>query len=308
MKSTQILALVSALGSLASAATAAAQARFDTLYSFTNGFPVGFVAANGVLFGGFQGLGETGVYCGTVFELKPPAAGGGAWTQAVLYSFAGADTDGCVLALPPVWANGALYGTTVEQGAYDMGVVYELQPPGSAGGEWTESVLYKFSPPGTKVGYAVGNLIPGQDGSFYMLTSSGVYGAGALTRLQPPEMPAGVWNPSLLYSFPKLAPAWGLTEGDGVFYATTLYGPDNSGLILQLTPPAAPGERWTETQLYALAFGQGATPNSLTLADDGTLYGTTYGTNEFGNGPGTAFSLTPPASRWRLDLHPAGEL
>ena len=275
-----------------------AESAFSTIYNFARGFPVGFFAEGGIFYGGFQGPNPAGWGCGDVFELQPPAAAGGARTQTVLHSFTETGSDGCDLGLPPVLgADGALYGTTVAWGAYGFGVVYRLQPPGSPGGEWTETILYNFCPPGGDVGYAVSNLIPGRDGSFYLLTSVGRYAYGALTKLQPPEASGAAWTATVLYSFPETYLAGNLSQGDGVFYATTLYyGSDGPGLILQLTPPAAPGGIWTGTTLYKLAIGQGCTPKDLTLASDGTLYGTTYGTNEFGNGAGTVFSLTPPAS------------
>jgi hypothetical protein len=45
---------------------------------------------------------------------------------------------------------GNLYGTTSEGGAYlsgtmyGAGTVFELTPPTTSGGSWTESVLYSF--------------------------------------------------------------------------------------------------------------------------------------------------------------------
>jgi len=45
---------------------------------------------------------------------------------------------------------GNLYGTTLEGGAYlagtifGAGTVFELTPPTSSGGSWTESILHSF--------------------------------------------------------------------------------------------------------------------------------------------------------------------
>ena len=54
------------------------------------------------LYGTFDGLGQTGAYCGTVFKLQPPSAAGGSWTETTLYSFA-AISDACIPVYAPVF-------------------------------------------------------------------------------------------------------------------------------------------------------------------------------------------------------------
>ncbi len=77
---------------------------------------------------------------GTVYELTP--AKSGAWTETVLYSFAGG-TDG---AGPQSDLNfdqaGNLFGTTNNGGSPGNGIVFELTPGNN--GIWTESVLHRF--------------------------------------------------------------------------------------------------------------------------------------------------------------------
>lgn len=91
---------------------AAGQTQFSTLYTFTNGDPVGLRYADGVFYGATTGASPTG-NCGTVFQLQPPATPGGAWTETALYSFNGGNSDGCTpLGTPVKAANGALYGIT----------------------------------------------------------------------------------------------------------------------------------------------------------------------------------------------------
>ncbi|MGA3213501.1 MAG: choice-of-anchor tandem repeat GloVer-containing protein [Terriglobales bacterium] len=69
---------------------------------------------------------------GTVFEISPPAAGSGAWTEMVRYSFcstsACADGRGPIGGLVPD-AKGNFFGVTPGGGAYDHGVVFKLSPP-----------------------------------------------------------------------------------------------------------------------------------------------------------------------------------
>jgi hypothetical protein len=88
--------------------------------------------------------------CGIVFELVNSS---GTYTEKILYSFTGANGDGS-----QPWAGliadklGNLYGTTMGGGqsgcsfnlSSGCGVVFELMPPTSPGGTWTEKVLYSF--------------------------------------------------------------------------------------------------------------------------------------------------------------------
>jgi len=114
---------------------------YGTTFAGGSGTPCSFPVING---------------CGTVFQLTPPSTPGGAWTEAVLYSFAGENGDG---AFPSggivVGKGGVLYGTTEYGGSsgscvfYDSvpgcGTVFQLTPPLTAGGAWTETVLHNFS-------------------------------------------------------------------------------------------------------------------------------------------------------------------
>ena len=289
-------ALVAAF-SMVLAGPVAAQQRFETLYNFTGGSPVGLVAVGGVLYGASEGASPLGNNCGTVFELKPPPAPAGAWTEEILYAFAGSP-DACEPLFAPVpTPNGAFYSASFVGGAYDIGAIYMLRPPLAAGDGWTESVPYSFGAPATDPGGAVSNVIAGPAGSFYILTSDGAYDYGALFQLRPPQSPGATWSGTVLYSFPPGAPPDSLIMGPrGVLYGTTLYSIPGTGLIFQLTPPAAPGGTWTETEIYSLGPGDGSSPNSLTLGPGGVLYGTAYGANEYTNGRGVVFQLTPPAS------------
>jgi len=90
---------------------------------------------------------------GTVFELAPPVAAGGQWTETVLHEF-GASGDGKYpLAGLVSGASGELYGTTFLGGTGTnakcfsgaCGTVFTLAPPAAAGGTtWTESVIWTF--------------------------------------------------------------------------------------------------------------------------------------------------------------------
>ena len=139
---------------------------------YANGVVLG---PNGVLYGTAAGstLGPcTG--CGSVFQLAPPTTPGGSWTETVLHLFTGGNytEDGTVPDSTPVLGpNGVLYGTTYGGGLYDLGTVYELLPPSSPGGAWTEVTLYSFTD-GPDGGEPMGVAL-GPDGNLYGTTQIG---------------------------------------------------------------------------------------------------------------------------------------
>ena len=57
-------------------------------------------------------------------------------------------------------ANGNLYGTTERGGEPDLGVAYELVPPASLGGAWTQLVLHSFTASGKGSGLRVERTRP----------------------------------------------------------------------------------------------------------------------------------------------------
>jgi len=293
MKIFQFLAISAVLGTSLLVPSAFGQTGFTTLYTFTNGYPLGLMLANGVLYGAFDGLAQNGSNCGTVFELKPPATRSGAWTETLLHTFAPTNTDGCSPVFSPVvGAGGAILGLTYTRGAYDFGGLYELLPPVAPGGAWTESLPYSF---GIDSGSVVSNLIGG-GGSFYLLTSGGSYGFGALFQLQPPNCPWRSLDGNRPLQLSGLRPAQ--LPGHRSRRSALRRDLSQRGGTRPDIPayaPAAPGGAWTETVLYNLLSGQGSNPDTLTVAGDGTLYGTTYGTDFGEGGAGTVYELAPPA-------------
>lgn len=269
--------------------SAVAQTRFSTMYNFTGTYPVGLTASKGVLYGATALDALTGYSCGAIFALLPPAAGGSAWSEAVLYSFANSN-DACFpITAPMLGPGGGLYGVTTYGGASGDGALYEVQPPAAPGGPWTESVLYSFAL-GNGFAYPAGSLIAGPNGSFYALTGGGANANGALAQLSPPAAPGAAWTATLLYSFPDGTLPYSLTLGrNGVFYGT------EQAAVFQLTPPAASGGTWTYTVLYSLPAYTGFNPTSLIVASNGTIYGSS-GASYPTNGEGLVFRLTPPAA------------
>jgi uncharacterized repeat protein (TIGR03803 family) len=109
--------------------------------------------SNGALYGTTSAGGGTGNN-GIVFQLVPPTKQGGAWTENVIYTFAGG-TDGRTPTGGLVFdQSGNLYGTTDYGGstACSLGcaTVFKLAPP-SGGGAWTETILYNWPSHGEDV-------------------------------------------------------------------------------------------------------------------------------------------------------------
>jgi hypothetical protein len=111
---------------------------------------------------------------GTVFELLPPSAPGGAWTESTIHVFnywnGASPYTGLFVA-----EDGSLYGVAHNGGRapadiesrMGKGNIYRLIPPAMPGGAWSEYVLYNFE--GSNGGDPYG-LTPGPNGVFYGTT------------------------------------------------------------------------------------------------------------------------------------------
>jgi len=106
---------------------------------------------DGLLYGATEYGGIAGA--GTVFSITPPSARGGAWTETVLYNFAGGSDGQAPSAGVVIGQDGVLYGTTSQGGirksscvfGSGCGTLFSLTPPASAGGAWTKATLYRFT-------------------------------------------------------------------------------------------------------------------------------------------------------------------
>jgi uncharacterized repeat protein (TIGR03803 family) len=212
--------------------------------------------------------------CGTVYELAPPASTGGAWTETTLYSFnngAGVEPITSVV----LGAGGKLYGWA-PNGNYGNGAVYDLTPPASAGGAWTETLLYSFQGPPNDGGTPVGNLAIGENGSLYGATAfGGTYDQGTVFELAPPASAGSYWVPTVLYSFrgdgDGTNPGAGVAIGEnGAIYGTTEGGGAlGFGTVFALNLAAGV---WEEKVLVSM----GSTldrPVGIALAHNGALDG-----------------------------------
>jgi uncharacterized repeat protein (TIGR03803 family) len=273
------------------------------LYSFSGNGTDGRAPYAGLIFDAAGNLYGTTQYggtygLGTVFELTP--AGGGSWTEKVLYSFSGNGTDGATPEAGLIFdAAGNLYGTTYQGGTYGYGTVFELTPAG--GGGWTEQVLHSFNNNGADGSLPAAGLIFDAAGNLYGTTSYGgtYFYYGTVFELTPAA--GGGWTEQVLHSFNNngtdgITPlsAGLIFDAAGNLYGTTFAGGTYGyGTVFELTP--AGGGSWTEKVLHNFGNGtDGAGPLAGLIFDAaGNLYGTTGGGSSYGDG--TVFELTPTA-------------
>jgi len=113
------------------------------------------IGPNGALYGVTQNGGVDGL--GTVFELKPPASPGAAWSETIIHSFSGgsdgAEPEAGLTAVEGPDGRFALYGTTYFGGTgpcaatgapAGCGTVFVLTAS-SADATWSETVLHSFT-------------------------------------------------------------------------------------------------------------------------------------------------------------------
>jgi hypothetical protein len=200
---------------------------------------------------------------GTVFELSPPSAPGGVWTQTDLHNFTGKPLGRGFAPYGGVIRDSAgnLYGTTVFGGNLGStcalghgypagcGTVFQLKPPSVQGGTWTEVVLYRFaggtdglSPEAGLVADSVGDLFGTTGGPDF-------FPNGTVFELRPPSVPGGAWTETILHAFgvgndgynPSTGP---LTfDASGALVGTTSAGggtcnnpPPTCGVVYEITP------------------------------------------------------------------------
>lgn len=281
--------------------------QLTTIYSFAGApgdgvEPSGGVVmgANGVLYGtttwGGAPASGTGVSGdGTVFQLTPPAATGGTWTETLLYSFSGSDGAAPRAALL-IGGNGDLYGTASEGGTY--GTAFELAPPAAARGVWTYTLLHNFQG-GADGDYPASGLVFGLDGALYGTTSAGGAGCkiphnagcGTAFSLTAPTSAGGSWSEAVLYAFENYSRPSGLAVGPhGTLFLTGATENDSDGRALRLVRPKQAGAAWSETVLYS---NLGAT-SGVILGPTGVLYGSlTLGSPYYG----AIYEVVPPAEK-----------
>ena len=279
---------------------------------------------SGELFGTTAGGGA--YLSGTIFELSPPTVSGKPWKETLLHSFGQYPTDGVFpvddgLTLD---AKGNLYGATVAGGAYSIGGVYllcpqgcgaayEMSPPATSGGKWSERVIHSFGATlvgglGPEAGFiadADGNLygVTGGGGAYGTLANGG--GGGTVFELKPPAGTGEVWSETVIASFASrgvggASPFGRLAfDSSGNLYGTTLYGGSGTdGTVFESIRPAKSGGKWTTTIIHNF-FGppyDGEEPRGgLVLDAKGDVFGASQGGGA--NSYGSVFELGAPKTK-----------
>ncbi len=246
---------------------------------------------------------------GVAYELSPES--GNKVNETVLHNFTG-NGDGANPIGDLVFDNvGNLYGVTQLGGAAGLGTVFELSPPSSQGGEWTETVLYSFQGIPSDGSQPAAGLVFDGAGNLYGTTSLGGFngndcngGCGTVFELSPPATPGGTWTETVIYFFQ------GFNDGSdplgavifdqaGNLYGTTFYGGgvQIGGSVFELSPPSHSGGNWTETLIYTYTGGNGAAnfEGGLALGPRGALLGTSTFGGQYSRG--TVFRLEPPSTQ-----------
>jgi len=287
-------------------ATLAAGQTQTVLYRFEGGTDSGDPAAGLVSDKAGNLYGTTEAFqigCGTVFELVRPTSPGSQWIEEVIYAFY-CENDGTPEDALIIDQAGNLYGTTYHNG---LGSVFELSPPATQGGAWTETVLHSFTQRSGDGGGSVASLAMDNAGNLYGTTEKGgsEHDCGIVFELSPPVVQGGQWTEAILLRFNGgiggAVPAAGLARDQaGNLYGTTFYGGTAGfGVIFKLAPPANQGGAWKETNLYNFTGTDGGYPAANLLLRGGDLYGTAVGSIE-GNSCepscGVIFELSPPST------------
>ncbi len=264
--------------------------------------------ASGALYGttGWGGAHNAG----TVFKLTQRPTEGFGWSERVLYSFTGGSEGGVPFSGLAIDKNGALYGTTARGGPARAGTVFQLVPPSSSGGTWSQKVLHAFAPPfppksefyfGPEEGSE--SLVVDTAGALYGTSAhDGANSLGRVFKLTPPAAAGGVWTESTLYDFKGgdggATPKTGLlVDRSGALYGTAKGGAYGGGIVYKLDPPAPAGGEWSASVLYAFTrANDGCYPNGgLVMDAAGALYGTLRSCGPYWTG--IVFKLAPPSVR-----------
>ena len=184
------------------------------LHSFANNGVDGYApaASAGVVFDSKGNLYGTTVYggtnnVGTVYELSPPASGT-EWKENILYSFSLANADAYNPEGAVVFdAQGNLYSTSNGGGNPGLGTVFELSPPATTGGKWTETIVYNFRGKDTDGSSPIFGLTWDSKGDLWGTSfHGGPYSVndtantdGAIFELTPAG--GGTWHENVAYFF-----------------------------------------------------------------------------------------------------------
>jgi len=221
------------------------------------------IGSNGTLYGVTPGGGAR--QDGAVFALRPDGNG---WLKSTIYNFTGG-YDG-TSPQSVILRGSALYGTTMQGGAYGLGTVFKITQSDS---QVVETTLYNFT--GGLIGSEPTGSLAAQDGNLYgALAIGGAYNVGTIYELTPAQ---GNWSIHVLHTF---------TGGNDGGYPETGVILDQAGDVLGTTSRGGfyqlgtvfrlrrqENGRWGESVVWDFTGGDdGEYPESL-VGSEGSLYG-----------------------------------
>jgi uncharacterized repeat protein (TIGR03803 family) len=190
-------------------------------------------------------------------------------------------------------ADGFLYGTTEQGGAFGQGTVFKIMPDGTNFG-----VIKSLQCTATNGCNPFAGLIQLGDGFLYGTTNAGgAANGGTVFKIMPDGTGFSVIKSFQCGGVPNgCSPQAGLIQlADGFLYGTTSSttatgGVLNQGTVFKVLPD---GSNFTLIHAFVLDGNNGFNPRaSLRLVDNGYLYGTTSAGGLFG--AGTIFRIPAP--------------
>lgn len=220
---------------------------------------------------------------------------------------------------------GNLYGATQFGGGQgttcdilyggNCGTIFELSPPRTKGGEWTETVLHSFAG-GTDGAAPNGGLVIDNNGDLYGTTSmggnqlcnfgNGNVGCGIVFELARLTTGNGLWESEVLHRFTGGSdganPSAGLTfHGSGLFGVTAGGGTKQDGVVFWISKRRDGG--WTGRVIHNfIDNAHGREPSGPVRFDSsGNLYGPAGWGQYFA---GVVYRMSPKAgdSPWSYSL------
>jgi uncharacterized repeat protein (TIGR03803 family) len=237
---------------LAPPATSGGTWTFSIVHSFnsspsSSSYAGGCAPGSGVTLGPNGSLYGTTYFCGAngggvVFKLTPPANGQIGWRETVLHTFGAFNTAGdgnFPETGVEIGKGGVLFGTTTVGGSANLGTVYQLVPPVTSGGAWTENIIHNFSGLADGSGPLAGNLAINANGAVFGTASEGgANGGGVVFWLTPPAVSGNPWVETVLVAFPSgTQPYESLLLRNGAIYGTAtqagIFG--DNGMVFEVT-------------------------------------------------------------------------
>lgn len=274
-----------ALAAMAATAALMAQAAKPSVTVLAPGSATALTPGpNGVVYGGAGN---------DVFELVPPSSpAGGDWTSNILHSFNPA-TEGTLPISLTLGPGGVIYGTNIEGGPNNAGVLFSLTPPASPGDAWTETSLLAYGTNNTS-GTPNTMLVPGT-GAFY--ASIGV--SNTVVSLAPPAGAGDPWIETPIFKMPfsmgNTPTALAVGPGGTIYVVNQFGGAFGDGTVVAIAPPASPKDSWTGAKIYDFGTNPNDARYPVALAVDAAanLYVATNNATGFN---GAIAMLSPPAS------------